>query len=207
MHAQGDGRVQEVGKGRRHTSTPLSTKAACGLFAAVVIAIIAFDQVTKALVRANFAHAGDSVVVIPGLFDFQLVHNMGAAFGVLSGHQAYFIAMAAVISCLIIAYLVMSHHHSAFETVTLALIVSGAIGNVIDRIARGYVTDFIATTFIDFPVFNVADCAITVGCVLFVLAFVLGNRPAAGEMVDRPTGATGTRRPHDATHGDTGDTR
>jgi signal peptidase II len=184
-----------------------STKAACLLFAVVIVLVVVFDQMTKALVRASFDRVGDYVVVVPGLFNFQLVHNTGAAFGMFAGRQIYFILMAVVISVFAVVYLVKSHHHSVLETVTLALIVSGAIGNVIDRIMNGYVTDFIATAFVDFPVFNVADCAITIGCALFALSFVLGNSPRIETSATKPTDTEDTCPPATSTHGDTDGTR
>ena len=101
-----------------------------------------------------------------GLVDFTLVHNMGAAFGMGQGAGIVFVAVAVVV------WLVVGKRHGALEVVSLALVVAGGIGNCIDRLTTGYVVDFIRLTFIDFPVFNVADICVTCGVVLFLIALI-----------------------------------
>lgn len=107
-----------------------------------------------------------------GLVDFTLVHNMGAAFGMGQGSGIIFIAIALVITIAVIVLLAVGKHHDALGVTGLALVVAGGIGNCIDRLTTGYVVDFIRFTFIDFPVFNVADICVTCGVVLFLIALI-----------------------------------
>ena len=142
----------------------------------LVLGILLLDQLTKLAVRA----AGDAfhVTVIPGLIDFLFVRNTGAAFSFGEGHGIAFVVLAVAVVAAVAIYLVRSPELSRVECVGLAMVSAGAVGNAIDRLFLGYVTDFIATTFIDFPVFNVADIAITVGVVLAVIGFIFLS-PAA----------------------------
>lgn len=143
-------------------------------FVVLVVAIVALDQATKAAARA-WLSAGDGVTLVPGVVELTLVRNVGAAFGVLGGHIGAFVACAAVVVAVCIAWLALARGHTRFETVALGMVCAGAIGNVIDRLALGYVTDMIRPLFIDFPVFNVADIAITCGFVLFLGAVIFGS--------------------------------
>ena len=152
-----------------------------GLFALIAAAVVAFDQWTKALTRAHIA-VGERLEFVPGLLDLTHIHNRGAAFGMLQGY-ALQLAVVAIVVVLALAFVVIVRRKTTLaEVVTFGLIVGGAIGNLIDRISQGYVTDMIMTTFIDFPVFNVADSAVTVGTTLFVVwAFFFGFREAPEE--------------------------
>lgn len=151
------------------------------LFGAIVVIVVAFDQLTKYLVRHTLP-LGGSVIAIPGAFDIHYILNNGAAFGIFQNATVYFLVIAVLMVAIILFYLVAQRRHTRFEVVTLALIASGAIGNAIDRaFMDGKVTDFIATTFMDFPVFNVADSAITIGCILFLVSlFLLGRHTSKG---------------------------
>ena len=131
-----------------------------GVAGSVALAVLLVDQLTKLAVRA----VGDAlhVTVIPGVIDFLFVRNIGAAFSMGEGHGLAFAVLAFVVIVAIAVYLLRAPQLARFEVVGMAMVVGGAIGNAIDRLAFGFVTDFIATTFIDFPVFNVADVGITV---------------------------------------------
>lgn len=151
------------------------------LIASIVIAI---DQVTKHLIRSQL-DVGSSISVIPNVLSITHVENFGAAFGMLQGGRAVFIVSAIVMTCLIAGIALFSRSVSNFEVGALGLILAGALGNMIDRALFGPVTDFIHATFIDFPVFNVADISISVGTAAFVvwILFVSG-RP--GSEVSQP---------------------
>lgn len=115
-----------------------------------------------------------------GPIGLTLVHNYGAAFGLGEGNGWVFVAIAAVIMVGIVAWLLVVKQHGAVEVVSLALVAAGAVGNAIDRVTDAYVTDFIEFTFIDFPVFNVADICVTCGVVLFfITALFLMREPSA----------------------------
>jgi signal peptidase II len=134
--------------------------------------IVAFDQATKFLVT-RFLELYDRVVVLPVL-DFTLLHNTGAAFSLLadaSGWQrGFFVTLGIVVSVALVAWLWRLPRGEKFLPLALALIIGGAIGNVIDRIAHGYVIDFIHAHWggAYFPAFNIADSAITIGAALLI---------------------------------------
>ncbi len=145
--------------------------------------IVALDQVTKAIVR-QVLPLGESRVVIPDLLDFTHVHNTGAAFGLLNAVEfpykpVVMIAIAALALVAIAAYSTQLGFHEKLARLGLALILGGALGNLIDRAVFGYVVDFVDVYWgnTHFWAFNVADAAITVGAVLVLLDMIgLGRR-------------------------------
>jgi len=156
--------------------------------------VLICDQVTKFAVRASMA-PGESRPLVPGLFDLTYVRNMGAAFGIFPGRQPVFALTSAVVLLVLWAYWRRSRPDSVPLVVAISLIASGALGNLIDRVWLGRVTDFLATTFMDFPVFNVADSAISVGTVILILWLLLtpdpslAGRDADGERVETDAGS------------------
>lgn len=146
------------------------------VFIAVSVATLVIDQLTKALVRANF-EPGESLVVIEGVFRLTYVRNIGAAFGLLPGYQPIFIAVSLVVFVVVWAYW-RRYHPTAWPTViALALIVGGSVGNLVDRAFLGRVTDFFDAAFIDFPVFNVADSAIVFGVGMLIVWLFVAPEP------------------------------
>ena len=138
------------------------------LFAA---AVVGADQLTKYLTLVNIPLHGE-VPFIPGFLGFTYVRNYGAAFSSFQGQQWLFAVIFAVFTVAIIwEYRRNSMGFNAFERWCIAAIYAGGLGNMIDRLRFGYVVDMIQTLFMDFPVFNVADCFITCGC--FALMFSL----------------------------------
>ena len=106
--------------------------------------------------------------------DVRLVHNTGAAWGMFAGNTALLGVFSLVVVCALVGYFVYDRENvNLLQTIGIALVGAGGIGNAIDRFIQGYVTDFIAVTFIDFPVFNVADIGVTCGVVLLFLGFAL----------------------------------
>ena len=138
------------------------------IWSILAVLIIVLDRITKYLVVSNIA-LGESITVIPKLFDFTYVKNTGAAFSVLSNATWLLSIISVVFSILILVYFIVKKPKYKLLRVSLLLIFAGAVGNAIDRIALGYVIDFIQTTFMEFPVFNVADIAITCGAVLLIV--------------------------------------
>jgi len=148
---------------------------AWGRVALVAAGVVALDQATKALVRSRIAD-GDRVHVIPGV---ELVHtrNTGVAFGALSGGGAVVTIVVAIALVALLGYFATHVQRPLFWLPT-GMLVGGAIGNVIDRLRAGEVTDFVQIP-LGFPAFNVADMAITLGVV--VLLFVLEHDAGARE--------------------------
>ena len=133
--------------------------------------VIGLDQLTKSWITSGF-QLGDSIT-ITSFFNLVLAYNTGAAFSFLAGaggwQRVFFIAIAAVAS-IVIVYLMRKPQNHTLMNAALALILGGAIGNVIDRVRLGHVVDFIQVHGAGyyFPAFNVADSAITVGAALLI---------------------------------------
>ena len=137
--------------------------------------VVVIDQVTKAVVRAKLP-LHESVTVIPGFFDLTHVRNTGAAFGMLNNVDFQYKALVMVVVALaalvaVTTYALTLPPAQRIARFGLALILGGAIGNLIDRATTGFVVDFVDVYWrgIHFWAFNVADSAITVGVVLMLL--------------------------------------
>ncbi len=140
------------------------------LFLCIVTLLTVFDQITKILSDIYLKNQ-KPVSVIDGVFELHYLENTGMAWGMLSGARPIFILLT-VIVFLIIVYIIYKmpltkKYIPAF--IVLNLIGAGAIGNFIDRLFLGYVRDFLYFKLIDFPVFNVADCYITIGIIIFAI--------------------------------------
>ena len=143
------------------------------LFAA---GIVAADQITKLLVLANIPLFGD-VPAIPGLFHLTYVQNTGAAFSSFEGMRWMFVGLFVVLTVLIfLEYFKKPMPFTTFERWCIAAIYGGGLGNVIDRVRLGFVVDMIEVDFINFPVFNVADCFITCGCIAMIISLLFFNK-------------------------------
>lgn len=143
------------------------------IFIAVLIVLV-LDQLTKIYVTRNFP-LNKSVPLINGVLHITPVHNRGAAFGILKNQVPMFIFAAAVAVTLIYLNLKRNKQKGpSLYSFSLTLILAGALGNLVDRLAFGYVIDFIDLRV--WPVFNVADSAITVGAVLLGYHVLFGSR-------------------------------
>lgn len=127
-------------------------------------AIIGADQLVKYLIVAHIA-PGATVEVLPGLIHLTFVKNTGAAFSILTGHRWPLVLFTFAVIALIVFALARHYVSHPFGVFTLAAVVGGAVGNLIDRLRLGYVVDMFEVEFIDFPVFNVADIFLTCGAV------------------------------------------
>lgn len=142
---------------------------------ALAVAFVAVDRATKAWVMATLAQTGGTLEVLPGVVGFRFAANTGAAFSLGEGMGWLFVALAAAAAGVVAWYLAAEPVLSWLEVAGLGMVLGGAVGNAIDRVALGYVVDFIACEFIDFPVFNVADIGVTVGVALALVGFLLFN--------------------------------
>lgn len=133
------------------------------------------DQVVKYLVRLNIP-LGQRLSFLPGVMDLTFVQNTGAAFSLLEEHTWLLTLLsgaAAVVLAVLLAKKIFPHWSGQLA---LGLLLGGAMGNFIDRLLLGYVTDMFAVTFVNFPVFNVADIGVVVGGVLLCIHVILFMR-------------------------------
>lgn len=145
------------------------------LFVIIALSVFALDRLTKSLVNANVPF-GTEVAVIDHVVGITNLHNSGAAFGFAPAGAAIFLIASVVVSIGIAVY-VVRHPGDLRTDAILGLIMGGTLGNGFDRIAFGTVTDFINVHF--WPVFNVADSAISLGVVALLAGYVLRKPDAA----------------------------
>ena len=147
------------------------------IFMALLTAgVVAADQLTKCWVVENIALFG-RVEAIDGLFHLTYVQNTGAAFSSFQGQLWLFVAVFAVLTVAVVwEFATGKMGFSSFERWCIAAIYSGGLGNMIDRFRLGYVVDMIEVDFIRFPVFNVADCFITCGCIALLVSLLFFHR-------------------------------
>ena len=146
------------------------------IYCLFVAAVVAADQWTKWLVVENI-DLYQRVEALPGLFYLTYVRNTGAAFSSFNGMRWLFILIFAALSVgVVVEYFWKPMDFTAFERWCIAAICAGGLGNVIDRVRLGYVVDMIATDFMQFPVFNVADIFVTCGCFAMMVSLVFFNK-------------------------------
>jgi signal peptidase II len=144
------------------------------LFVVVALGVFVLDRVTKALVVASVPY-GTEVPLVDRVVAIANVHNSGAAFGVLPAGATIFLIASIVVAIGLVIYVVRSPGNAWTDSV-LGLIMGGTLGNGYDRIVHGTVTDFINFHF--WPVFNVADSAISIGVAALVVGYLV-RRPSA----------------------------
>ena len=139
-----------------------------GLFWGIALAVIALDRVTKLLAPGLPA---EGIALIPGVIGLQYAENQGIAFSLLSGHPR----LLGILSLLLIAagYIWLRKKNlGIFPLAGLALMAGGAAGNMFDRLISGYVPDMIEILFVRFPIFNIADSCLTIGCVMLIISLL-----------------------------------
>lgn len=144
------------------------------VFCAIAVVWVAFDHATKRYFDSAYLPGDVITDPIAGLFRFRLVHNTGAAWG-LFGDSTFALGVMSLIVCAVLVFylFVFSPNANIGMACGIGFVVAGGIGNAVDRFALGYVVDFIEFTFIDFPVFNIADIGVTCGFVVFIIGMLL----------------------------------
>ncbi|MBQ9015364.1 MAG: signal peptidase II [Firmicutes bacterium] len=141
------------------------------IYLLIIVAVMVLDRLVKMAVSTNM-EPGDTIPVIDQIFHITYVQNTGAAFSMLQGHPTLLIVFPAIVIGIgIIFVLVMSKAFNRIFLVSVSLICGGGAGNLTDRMAQGYVTDMF--DFRVFPVFNVADICVCVGCGLLMLYMII----------------------------------
>lgn len=142
------------------------------------------DQLVKAWARLAFRLGEAPGYPIPGIFELTLTYNEGIAFGFMKGHGAWFAPVALLITWSAMQFSRKHPHESGWVHMGLGLLSAGAIGNLIDRVWLNRVTDMFWIRAINFPVFNVADAAITVGAILIGIRFVFEKKQEEAEKLE-----------------------
>ena len=138
----------------------------------ITVGVVVLDQITKWLAVEYLIPVG-TVPIIKDAVHLTYVENPGAAFGMMQNSRWIFLLVSSVAIVAIIVYLIKFAPKNKLALTSLAFILGGGIGNMIDRVALGYVVDFIDFRLINFAVFNVADSFVCVGVGLFILEIIL----------------------------------
>ena len=160
------------------------------IFFACAIGLFLVDRITKEMLNGSF-QPGDVIAPnVLGLFQFNMMHNTGAAWGMFADGTVALIVISFVV-CVIVAFYArfLASDDSILDMVSLGLILAGGLGNLYDRVVYGYVIDFITPTFVSFPTFNIADIGVTVGIFLFIVGLA---RSLKKEFVRNPTASEET---------------
>lgn len=141
-----------------------------------VILFLLIDQISKGLINLNM-DLNQSIEIIPSFFNLTYVHNTGAAFSILMGGRWFFIIAAIIALNVIFIFFIKEKQLKTIETITYALLISGIIGNLIDRVLYGYVMDFLDFNILgyNFAIFNLADSFIVIAVVMLII-LVLGEK-------------------------------
>lgn len=163
-----------------NTSSKLLSRPKLLVYGVTVVLLVLFDQWSKGQV-IQYLSGGRVVTVLPRLLQFRYMENTGAAFSVLTGRTLFLSVATALILAVAVLLLVFQKVPKTLDQVAIVLLVAGGAGNLIDRVARHYVVDFIEVLFTNFAVFNFADCCVTVGAAILILSTVLAFVKDSGD--------------------------
>lgn len=145
------------------------------------VLIIVGDQLSK-FAAIKFLKGSKPYVIIPRIFELSYVENLGAAFGIMQQRRIFFIIITTLVIIFMSFYLIRNYYDlNTYMRTALAMLLGGAVGNLIDRIRFGYVVDFISVNLIksyDFPVFNIADIFIVTGTILISILILFDKYQA-----------------------------
>lgn len=136
----------------------------------ISIILLCIDQISKLLV-VNLLTKTDSITIIKNFFYLTYINNDGAAFSILVGKRIFLILIAVLVIVMLIRYIKKNNIQNKLELVSISLIIGGSLGNLMDRVVRGYVIDFLDFKIFNynFPIFNLADIFIVIGVFLLLL--------------------------------------
>lgn len=143
----------------------------------ILLALVALDRASKIIFEA-LLEGGGTVTLIKGVLGLELLEggNTGAAFGILKGGTTFLIIITVLLIVALVYALFFKRFSSRWMRAAALLITAGGAGNLYDRVAYGYVTDFIKFLFFDFPVFNLADCFVTAGAVIMAVWMIFSGK-------------------------------
>lgn len=169
------------------------------MFAVILaVAVVIADQILKYLVSANMS-IGESFPLIPKILNVYYITNSGASFGILKDHRWIFMTVSSITIILIsilFIYIIKTKKYPLLQ-IAIALLLGGAIGNMIDRVANGFVVDFLEFAFVNFAIFNLADTCITIGSAVLCIYIIIykdvifsGEHNKAAEEAEIDSGGT-----------------
>lgn len=145
------------------------------IYIILILCIIVLDQTAKYLASVYLKPTpSQTAPLIKGVFHLTYAENRGAAFSILQNKRTLFIVVTVMFIIFAVYYLLRHRNENVLVKISLSMILSGAIGNLIDRVRFGYVVDFMDFRLINFPIFNIADCGVVIGSILlgYYLIFI-----------------------------------
>lgn len=141
------------------------------IYLILFLIVIASDQLLKYWTISHLA-LGQVKILVPHLMSLTYLQNNGAAWNILAGRQIFFLILTPVVMVVLIYLLYRAPHKQYFYATGLTLMIAGALGNFIDRVRLGYVVDMLQLDWFNFPIFNLADTALTVGIILIFIDLI-----------------------------------
>ncbi len=141
-----------------------------GIAIVIILILTICDQLLKSWVASSIV-LGGSKQLIPGIIELTNLRNSGAAWSIFEGQQTFF-TIITIIAIIVIGYFIWQYRKNISVLIGLSLIMAGTIGNFIDRLRQGYVVDMFETTFINFPIFNIADMCLTIGVIWLIICIL-----------------------------------
>lgn len=141
-----------------------------GIAIGIILILTICDQLLKSWVASSIV-LGGSKQLIPGIIELTNLRNSGAAWSIFEGQQTFF-TIITIVAIIVIGYFIWQYRKNISMLIGLSLIMAGTIGNFIDRLRQGYVVDMFETTFINFPIFNIADMCLTIGVIWLIICIL-----------------------------------
>ncbi|WP_433597377.1 signal peptidase II [Limosilactobacillus reuteri] len=141
-----------------------------GIAIVIILILTICDQLLKSWVASSIVLSG-SKQLIPGIIELTNLRNSGAAWSIFERQQTFF-TIITIIAIIVIGYFIWQYRKNIPMLIGLSLIMAGTIGNFIDRLRQGYVVDMFETTFINFPIFNIADMCLTIGVIWLIICIL-----------------------------------
>lgn len=141
-----------------------------GIAIGIILILTICDQLLKSWVASSIV-LGGSKQLIPGIIELTNLRNSGAAWSIFEGQQTFF-TIITIIAIIVVGYFIWQYRKNISMLIGLSLIMAGTIGNFIDRLRQGYVVDMFETTFINFPIFNIADMCLTIGVIWLIICIL-----------------------------------
>ncbi len=141
-----------------------------GIAIGIILILTICDQLLKSWVASSIV-LGGSKQLIPGIIELTNLRNSGAAWSIFEGQQTFF-TIITIIAIIVIGYFIWQYRKNISMLIGLSFTMAGTIGNFIDRLRQGYVVDMFETTFINFPIFNIADMCLTIGVIWLIICIL-----------------------------------